>query len=236
MSEDTRYIVNPDDNNKVISIITTNPKTLPNTLHGIFITNRTGLYYYDLHESGYISAITAEQIAQGLQIAPSGGAYDAGMPLPYVVNTAVGKRLVWYVPVYWNSYDENIYRLAYFSIIDAKDTTKIVSVMAGDYTGAELVDEVLKQFKALFTGTAQDEYIYAQIQFINSYTEDRDTIFVMHMVNASTSYDEIVRIKHDDLSETQWNDVLISQVGDNVRFKTYTSEGVFWVSFYEKLS
>ena len=236
MSEDTRYIVNPDDNNEVISIITTNPKTLPNTLHGIFITNRTGLYYYDLHESGYISAITAEQIAQGLQIAPSGGAYDAGMPLPYVVNTAVGKRLVWYVPVYWNSYDENIYRLAYFSIIDAKDTTKIVSVMAGDYTGAELVDEALKQFKALFTGTAQDEYIYAQIQFINSYTEDGDTIFVMHMVNASTSYDEIVRIKHDDLSETQWNEVLISQVGDIVRFKTYTSEGVFWVSFYEKLS
>jgi len=132
MTEDTRYIIDPDIGD-MVALVCVNPVGNKRTLSGVFKATRNSIYFYDYRQANYISGMTAEDLVEGRLPKPAAGLYDAEMPLLYPVQISPGNyRLAWYVPIYWREgigeKDETIY-LAGFAIVDAEETSKIAIKM-----------------------------------------------------------------------------------------------------------
>ncbi|MEM2521866.1 MAG: hypothetical protein QXW82_01780 [Candidatus Bathyarchaeia archaeon] len=216
MTEDTRYIVDPETGD-VVALICVNPVGNTRTLSGVFKATRDGIFFYDFTQANYISGVTAEDFVEGRLPKPATGLYDAEMPLLYPVEISPGKfRLAWYVPIYWREGtgggDETIY-LAGFAIVDAEETSKIVITMNREgLTSEQLVRKTRLDFLKLF-GVITYLEVSATVLGKYEYVEDGMTHIVLRLDNETYKW---VETTPRDLPPLQWNELMATKAGDKV--------------------
>jgi hypothetical protein len=218
MTEDTRYVVDPETKN-VVALVCVNPVENQRTLSGVFKATREGVLYYDLKQANYISGMTAEDLVEGRLPKPATGDYYAVMPLLYTVEVTLGNnRLAWYVPIYWSEgsgeSDETIY-LAGFAIVDAQDTNKIASTINQEgITSEQLVQQTRLEYAKLFgANVTTNNKISANVLNSYEYVQDGTTHIILHL--NSTTYPWI-EATPKDLSPQQWNELISIQPGQTI--------------------
>jgi hypothetical protein len=216
MSEDTRYIVDPETED-VIAMVMVNPVANERTLAGVFKATRQGIFFYDYSAEEFISGITAEDIVGGKILPPATGYFDTEMPLLYPVEVSDGVfRLAWYVPIYWREGvggpDETIY-LAGFAIIDALDIDKVaISMVGAGLTSSELVSETRLDFIRLF-GAVTYVQLNTTVLDKQEYVREGTTHVVLHTSNSTYPW---IEATSDDLPTQQWYELLSTRAGDQV--------------------
>jgi len=167
ITEDTRYIVNPDTN-RVEAFIAVHPVTSDRTLAGVFRATKDAVYYHDLSAEGYVSGDAAAANVVADIGAPASGLYYGAMPLlyPVVINSTLTKW-TWYAPIYWADYyyneDAEAYtatnmRLHALGMVDASNIDRFVWVpLGGEISGEELVYQTRSKYVELFGGTIEPE-------------------------------------------------------------------------------
>ncbi|MBD3407401.1 MAG: hypothetical protein GF411_14890 [Candidatus Lokiarchaeota archaeon] len=226
MTEDTRYIVNPDSS-KVEAFIAVHPVTNSRSLAGVFRATKDTVYYHDLSSFGYLSGDAAAANLVGQLPDPTEGFYYGAMPLlyPVQINSTLTKW-TWYCPIYWarGYYDddtEDFYisdmRLHALAMVDASNVDKYHLELTDVHTGEDLVKATREQYVALFGGiideeTDQDFTITANVTNHSSYVYDGNTYIVLGTDNATFPYLEGTRIW---MNQTDWYTLLNLQAGDN---------------------
>ncbi len=228
MTEDTRYIINPDTN-RVEALVAVNPPGASNlALSGFVRGTNDGIFYHDLSTAGFSSGDAAinEVIKQFPD--PVSGSYFGAMPLLYPVQvTATTMRYAWYCPVYWydgyyDSDSEEFYisdiRLHAFAMADAEDVTISYTLeRSGVITGANLVKTVREGYinevgGEVYVEPTDNFNLSASVTSINSYVEDGDTHIVLGTDNST--YEYIVGAKAW-MNLTDWYTLLNLQIGDD---------------------
>jgi len=236
MSEDTRYIVDPDTED-IIAMVMVNPVASQRTLAGVFKATRQGIFFYDYSQEEYISGITAEDIVEGKLPKPATGLYDAEMPLLYPVEVSSSDpRLAWYVPIYWRegtrAPDETIY-LAGFAIIDARDINNVAINMAGGgLTSEQLVRETRLDFIRLFgavTYVTLDTTVLNKTEYVRAGT----THVVLHVENSTYPW---IEATSNDLSSQQWYELLITEKGSHILANIEKREEIWTIVSFDNLN
>jgi hypothetical protein len=228
MTEDTRYIVDPETGDVVASVCV-NPVGNKRTLSGVFKATRKSIFYYDFRQSNYISGMTAEDFVEGRLSKPASGIYDAEMPLLYPVKVTPDKyRLAWYVPIYWREgtweKDETIY-LAGFAIVDAEEASKITITMNyEDLTSEQLVRKTRLEFLKLF-GVITYLEVEATVLGKYEYVEEGTTHIVLRLDNETYPW---VEATPKDMPTNQWNELIATKTGDKIQIHL-EKRGEKWV-------
>jgi len=216
MTEDTRYIIDPDTDD-LVALVCVNPVGNKRTLSGVFKATRSSIYFYDYRQANYISGMTAEDLVEGRLPKPAAGLYDAEMPLLYPVQILPGNyRLAWYVPIYWREgvggKDETIY-LAGFAIVDAEETSKIaIKMHVEGMTSEQLVRATRLEFLKLF-GVTTEIAVTAKVIGKYEYVEEGTTHIVLRLDNVTYQW---VEATPKDLPPLQWNKLMATIEGDIV--------------------
>jgi len=235
MSEDTRYIVDPETGD-VIAMVMVNPVASERTLAGVFKATRQGIFFYDYSQDEYISGITAEDIVGGKLPKPATGMYDTEMPLLYPVEVSSGVfRLAWYVPIYWRegtkAPDETIY-LAGFAIIDARDINNVAINMAGGgLTSEQLVRETRLDFTRLFGAVT---YVRLDTTILNKteFVRDGTTHVVLHVNNSTYPW---IEATPNDLTNQQWYELLITEKSNHILANIEKREAIWTIVWFDNL-
>ncbi|MFW9849186.1 MAG: hypothetical protein ACFFF4_08595 [Candidatus Thorarchaeota archaeon] len=228
MTEDTRYILNPDTN-RVEGLLAVHPPGATTlSISGMLRATKDGIYYHDLTQSGYASgeAATNEIIKQFPD--PVTGSYFGAMPLLYPVQVnATHTRDAWYCPIYWidGYYDSDVeeyyitdIRLHAFGMADAKDVTLSYTLeRSGSLTGATLVQAVREGYIEEVGGEIVIEpldtfELTANVTAITSYVENGDTHIVLATTNSTYDYIEGAR---SWMTLDDWYTLLNLNVDDN---------------------
>lgn len=229
ITEDTRYIVDPETND-ITALICVNPVENQRTLSGVFKTTREGILFYDFSRENYISGLTAEDLVEGSLPKPATGSYHAMMPLLYVVEASPSNyRLAWYVPIYWyeqsGEADETIY-LAGFAIVDALDTSKIaLTIGEQGLRSAQLVQKTRLEFIKLFGATSASLELNATVLGKYEYVEEGVTHIVLRLDNVTYPW---VEATPKTLASNQWNELLATSPADSVNLQL-EKRGDKWV-------
>ncbi len=231
MTEDTRYIVDPETGD-VVALICVNPIGNKRTLSGVFKATRGSIFFCDFRQANYISGMTAEDLVEGRLPKPAAGMYDAEMPLLYPVQISPGNyRLAWYVPIYWREAikgkEETIY-LAGFAIVDAEETSKIaIKIHEEGMTSEQLVRTTRLEYLKLF-GIITEIEVSAKVLGKYEYVEDGTTHIVLRLDN--TTY-EWVEATPKDLPSPQWNKLMATEKGQIVAL-LIEKRGEKWIITY----
>jgi len=231
MTEDTRYIVDPETND-VVALICVNPVGNQRALSGVFKATRNGVFFYDFKLANYISGMTAEDMVEGRLPKPATGIYYAEMPLLYLVEISEDNyTLAWYVPIYWREGtgepDETIY-LAGFAIADASEANRITITMNGEgLTSEQLVRKTRLDFMNLFGVTTYVE-LNATVLGKYEYVEDGTTHIVLHLDNDTYPW---VEATPKDILTIQWNKLMATEPTQNVTMHI-EKQADRWVMIY----
>jgi hypothetical protein len=232
MTEDTRYIIDPETND-VVALICVNPIGNQRTLSGVFKATRDGIFFYDFKSENYISGLTAVDMVEGRLTKPTRGLYSAEMPLLYPVEISPNNyTLAWYVPIYWRegtgAPDETIY-LAGFAIVDASGANRIAITMNGEgLTSEQLVYNTRMDFVNLFNVTPTYVELNATVLNKYEYVEDGTTHIVLHLNNSTYPW---VETTPKDVPTTQWNELLATEPTQNV-IMHIEKRGEVWTIIY----
>jgi hypothetical protein len=216
MSEDTRYIVDPETGN-IVAMVMVNPIASQRTLAGVFKANKQGLFFYAYQQEKYISGIPAEDIVEGKLPKPAAGYYNAEMPLLYPVEVSEGNfELAWYVPIYWRegtgAPDETIY-LAGFAIIDALDINAVtINIAGGGLTSEEIVRTTRLDFLKLF-GAVTFVTLNTTVEDTQQYVKDGVTHVVLRVANSTYRW---IEAAPDDVPDQQWYELLSTRQGEMI--------------------
>lgn len=235
MTEDTRYVVDPESGD-VVALVCVNPMANQRTLSGVFKATREGILFYDFKLSNYISGLTAEDLVEGRLPKPATGNYYAVMPLLYSVEVSPGDyRLAWYVPIYWyedsTDSDETIY-LAGFAIVDAQDTNKISSTLNQEGINSEqMVRQTRLDFIKLFGGNATSNLEFdATILNKYEYVQDGSTHIVLQTDDTEYSWIEATSI---DLSAQEWNQLLSAKPNQDIFARVEKRDDRWMITHFE---
>ncbi len=247
MTEDTRYILNPDTNRVEALVAVHPPGSSTLSLSGFVRGTNDGIYFHDLRNSGFASGEAAinEIIKQFPD--PNSGQYFGAMPLLYPVQIdATTTRYAWYSPIYWidGYYDsdaEQYYitdiRLHAFGIADAQDVTLSYTLeRSGTLTGAALVKAVREGYVAEVGGEIIGEpsdifTLTANVTSIASYVENGDTHIVLGTDNST--YEYIVGAK-SWMNLTDWYTLLNLQVNDKFTATIQIVDGEYRITAITK--
>ena len=216
MSEDTRYIVDPETGD-IVAMVMVNPVASQRTLAGVFKATKKSVSFYGYQQEKYISGITAEDIVKGKLPKPAAGVYDAEMPLLYPVEISEGTfRLAWYVPIYWRegtrTPDETIY-LAGFAIIDALDINAVtINIAGGGLSSEQIVRSTRFDFLRLF-GAVTSVRLDTTVEDKQEYVKDGLTHVVLRVANSTYPW---IEANADDLPSQQWYELLSTKKDDTV--------------------
>ena len=236
MTEDTRYVVDPETGD-VVALICVNPAGNQRTLAGVFKATRNGIFFYDFKSANYFSGRTAEDLVEGRLPKPATGNYYATMPLLYPVEASSGNsRLAWYVPIYWyelsGEADETIY-LAGFAIVDASDANKIaLTINEEGLTSEQLVRKTRLDFVQLFGVTTNIE-LNSTVLSKYEYVEDGTTHIVLRMNNNTYPW---VETTPKDVATIQWNELLATQPAQNVTAHVEKRADKWIMTYFDNLS
>jgi hypothetical protein len=233
MTEDTRYVVDPETGDAV-ALVCVNPVGNQRTLAGVFKATRDGVFFYDLTSANYISGMTAEDMVEGRLPKPATGIYYAEMPLLYPVGISQNNyRLAWYVPIYWREgtgeKDETIY-LAGFAIVDAAEVNQVTITMNGEGLSSEqLIRKTRLDFMKLF-GTITYLELNSTILGKHEYVEDGTTHVVLRLDNDTYPW---VEATPKDIPTTQWNELLATESLQNVVMRIEKREDQWIVTYFD---
>lgn len=229
ITEDTRYIINPDTN-RVEAFIAVHPVTSTRTLAGVFRATKDAVFYHDLSAEGYVSGDAAAANVVADIGAPASGLYYGAMPLlyPVVINSTLTKW-TWYAPIYWADYyydsDSEEYtatnmRLHALGLVDASNIDRFVwKPLGGTISGEELVYSVRSEYVELFGGSVEPESsdtfnLTANVVNKTSYVDGGDSHIVLRTNNATYPYIEGAR---DWMNLTDWY-TLLNEISVNDSF------------------
>lgn len=214
LSEDTRYIVDPETSD-VVAMVMVHPVASERTLAGVFKATREGIFFYDYQLERYISGITAEDIVEGKLPKPAAGLYYAEMPLLYPVEVPGDAfRLAWYVPIYWRegtgAPDETIY-LAGFAIIDALDINALaINIAGGGLSSEQLIRSTRLGFLKSFGAVT---FVKLDVRVIDrqEYVRDGLTHVVLRVDDVNYPW---IEATPNDLPSPQWYELLSTKADD----------------------
>jgi hypothetical protein len=226
ITEDTRYILNPDTS-RIEAFIAVNPVTAPNTLAGVFRATQNEVYYHDLSGQGYVSGSTAVSKVVGVIGQPASGYYYGAMPLlyPVVINSTLTKW-TWYTPIYWTDayYDEdtgevvasNMYLYA-LALVDASNIDRYTWLpLGGSLSGEDLVYAVRSAYVGLFGGSVEEPSetfnITANVTAKTSFVQNGQQHVLLQTDNATYEFLEGAQAW---MNTTDWYTLLFLNVSDN---------------------
>lgn len=236
MTEDTRYIVDPETND-VVALICVNPVGNQRALSGVFKATREGVFFYDFKLANYISGMTAEDMVEGRLPKPATGIYYAEMPLLYPFEISLDNfRLAWYVPIYWREgtweTDETIY-LAGFAIVDAAEANRIAITMNGEgLTSEQLVRKTRLDFMKLF-GVVTYVELNATVLGEYEYVDDGTTHIVLRLENETYPW---VETTPKDIPTLQWNELMATELTQNVTMHIEKRGDKWVVTYFDNLN
>jgi len=235
MSEDTRYIVDPETSD-IVAMVMVHPIASERTLAGVFKATREGIFFYDYQLDRYISGITAEDIAEGKLPKPAKGVYDAEMPLLYPVEIPGGvSRLAWYVPIYWREgtgTPEETIILAGFAIIDALDINSVtMNIAGGGLSSEQLVRSTRLDFLRLFGAIT---YVKLDTTVVDKqeYVKDGVTHVVLRVANGTYSW---IEATPNDLPSQQWYELLSTKKDDTITANIEKREETWVIVSFDNL-
>ncbi len=222
MTEDTRYIINPDSN-RVEALVAVHPVTSSRTLAGIFRATRTTVYYHDLSSYSYVSGDAAAENVVGQLTPPASGFYFASMPLLYPVEISPFQTAwTWYAPIFWvKGYwddddwyvftDMNLHALA---LVDASNINRYyIQETGGAIWGEDLVRATREGYVSLFGATPSDILeLTANVTSTTTFVSDGYTHILLGTTNSTYPYIEGAR---EWMNQTDWYALLTIEPGDN---------------------
>ncbi len=227
ITEDTRYIVNPDSST-VEAFIAVHPVTNSRALAGVFRATQDKVYYHDLSSYGYVSGDAAAANVVGQLPPPASGFYYGAMPLLYPVDIGGQIKWTWYTPIMWaqgyydDDFEEYLFtdmRLHALALVDASNIDAFyIQELGGTISGEALVLAARTGYVELFGGSIEPEpegifELTADITNKTSYSYGGNTYIVLGTNNASYPY---VTGMYDWMNETDWITLLVNlDVGDN---------------------
>ena len=240
ITEDTRYIINPD-NNRVEALVAVHPSASTSlTLSGIMRATKDKVYYHRFGNGSLVSGESAVNEVIKVFPDPTSGTYFGSMPLIYPVRiNSTYTRYAWYCPIYWwtSSYDsdsDDYYisdiRLHALGIADAQaEEISFISVK-GTLSGEDLVQTVREGYvqaveDALGVEPEVEDIITltANVLNVTSYVEEGATHIVLRTDNATYEWVEGVRAWMDI---GDWYELLTIEVGDSFTTTIEVVEGV----------
>jgi hypothetical protein len=152
MSEDTRYVYDPDTNQIVaLTLVHFQREKGELSLAGVFKTTSKGIFYYDLSKYNLMSGKSASGIVQSKITARAGTRYFTAMELLYPVKISNDTKYAWFVPIYFESEAPRMIGLAGLGIVDAQSPEKVIIEYTGEgITGESLIKKTKQDFKALY--------------------------------------------------------------------------------------
>ncbi len=222
MTEDTRYIINPDSN-RVEALVAVHPVTSSRTLAGIFRATRTTVYYHDLSSYSYVSGDAAAENVVGQLTPPASGFYFASMPLLYPVEISPSQTAwTWYAPIFWvKGYwddddwyvftDMNLHALA---LVDASNINRYyIQETGGAIWGEDLVRATREGYVSLFGATLSDKFeLTANVTSTTAFVDNGDTHILLGTTNSTYPYIEGAR---EWMNQTDWYALLTIESGDS---------------------
>lgn len=227
MTEDTRYILNPDTE-RIEAFLAVNPVNAPNTLAGVLRATQNEVFYHDLSGEGYVSGSTAVANVIAAIGPPASGNYYGAMPLlyPVVINSTVTKW-TWYTPIYWTDayYSEDLgdyvasnMRLHALGMVDASNIDRYVWLpLGGALSGENLVHQVRTDYVALLGGEIEEEpsdtfIITANVTGTTSFVQNSQQHVLLRTDNVTYEFLEGAQAW---MNTTDWYTLLFLDVGDN---------------------
>ena len=181
ISDDTRWIVNPDTN-RITALVPVDFVGEVQTMAGIFKTTDNGIEYYDTTSFDIKSGLQAQNVVESHILMPTAGAYRAEMPLLYPID---GEN-AWFVPIYWRtaqgestSAQETI-KLAGLAIVDAVNLDHYTIVMTGEgYQGMALVSEAKRRFEGGAVQPSNETTVTGTLSNRFSYVNNGNTVYIL---------------------------------------------------------
>jgi hypothetical protein len=238
ISEDTRYILNPETQT-VEAFICVHPVTSSRALAGIFRATHDAVYYYDMSSLGYISGEAAKANVVSQLPPPASGSYYGAMPLLYPVQISPSEtKWTWYCPIYWADgvYDDSTFlvsdmRLHALALVDASNVDKFyIQELGGTLSGPTLVQAAREGYITTLGGTVEgpkDTFnLTATVVNKTQYVEQGNTHIVLGTTNSTYPYIEGAR---SWMNLTDWYTLLNLNVSDSFTATIHVVEGQYQI-------
>jgi hypothetical protein len=214
MDEDTRFLRYGDE---MLSFTSMHPYATEQTLSGIFISDHTGIRYYDVSQLNMLSASRAKDVIQSQLYKPSAGEFVVEMPILYNMSSYMS----WLSPVYYVTGDT--WQLKFIGIVNALDQSDVV---VQDITGVSAkvgVESATASFVSLVSSKQNlGTSIQGTIAGKWSYEVAGNTNYYVNVTYSSTW--RLLHGAQSNMPTTDWVDLVISSVGDLVN-STYITVG-----------
>ncbi|WXG47356.1 MAG: hypothetical protein WED05_11965 [Candidatus Atabeyarchaeum deiterrae] len=207
MDEDTRFLRYGDE---MISFTSMHPYATEQTLTGIFISDHTGIRYYDVSQSNMLSGSRAKDVIQSQLYKPSAGEFVVEMPILYNMSS----YLSWLSPVYYVTGDT--WQLKYIGIVNALDQSDVVVQDVTGMSGQMGVEAATASFISLVSskqnlgvsihgGTITGKWSYEVAGNTNYYINAtyNSTWSILHGVQAN-------------MPTIDWTELVICSIGNHI--------------------
>ncbi len=182
ITEDTRYIYDPDTN-QIVAMVMVHPIRDHGemSLAGAFKVTPKGIFYYDLRSYDLMSGIAASSAVQSKITARTGSNYFTAMELLYPIKIGNQTKYAWFVPIYYTNPNSNIIGLAGLGIVDAQSADKVIVEYTGEgVTGEKLIKKSKTSFRNLYgekesISTSSETIKGVLISKLDSYVKDCNT-------------------------------------------------------------
>ncbi|GMX58554.1 MAG: hypothetical protein MCSN_2080 [Candidatus Microsyncoccus archaeolyticus] len=152
ITEDTRYIYDPDSN-QIVAMVMVHPIREKGelSLAGAFKVTPQGIFYYDLKSYDLMSGIAASSVVKSKITARASSDYFTRMELLYPLKVGNETKYAWFVPIYYTNPNSNVIGLAGLGIVDAQSADKVIIEYTGEgVTGETLIRKAKESFRNLY--------------------------------------------------------------------------------------
>jgi hypothetical protein len=206
MDEDTRFLRYGEE---MISFTSMHPYATEQTLSGIFVSDHTGIRYYDVSQSNMLSASRAKDVIQSQLYKPSGGEFVVEMPILYNVTG----YMAWVSPVYYVTGDT--WQLKFIGIVNALDQSDVITQDVTGISARVGVEAATAGFISLVSSKqSMGTSIQGTITGKWSYEVGGNTNYYVNMTHDSTWL--LLHGAESSMPTADWVDLVISSTGNQV--------------------
>ena len=245
MSEDVRYILNPDTMN-IDAMVVANPVSAVLSCAGVFRGTTDEIFYHDMSGLSYVAGQNAIDHIVGSIDKPSQGHYDGAMPLLYPIEINNETVWTWYCPIYFYQIEVgteenneptvtniNLHALA---MIDASESrTFYVQGTEGGYWGESLVEAAKVGFKAKFGDTTEDPPETGNnTTIIVSGVLDKGVYGYNILLRTNDTVIQYIEGRQDMMDLVDWYELVLVDVGEVFQASIQLgTDGRWWIVEFE---